>query len=301
MPSPSSGELHKAAENAQGHGPLKFFARFRPDGVTYEDLLDTGMVSEFLTGQHNEFPLTIAPQVEKLFDLAITGKNGADDLPATFHKSITKKLVEFVMNACWRLTSLATKQPQMMAEIARKLPTWPVIVSVLPNWEEEARRQVGQLSLGADVKHIVIPFRKAGGPDDNYPSRRWAKQGVYTVNTTRHLQRWLVAKQEKADKDLWDGCWRRADEPSWVAKAKELPDFSVATVPEWTKVIREMIREEMPDFHLRPEWENQRRSCTKQANDRNSSMTKGEIQNAVLDDIISALKTVTLSESSQTC
>jgi hypothetical protein len=40
----------------------------------------------------------------------------------------------------------------------------------------------------------------------------------------------------------------------------------------------------MPDFHTQPEWANQRRTAV--ANERDSV---GEIQNAILDDIVSAL------------
>jgi hypothetical protein len=51
--------------------------------------------------------------------------------------------------------------------------------------------------------------------------------------------------------------------------------------------MRDMIRQQLPDFHTRPEWKNQRSTAAQGA--RN---TVGEVQNAILDDIASALKRI---------
>ncbi len=48
-----------------------------------------------------------------------------------------------------------------------------------------------------------------------------------------------------------------------------------------------MIREQKPDFHTSPEWENQRNTARHRGRD-----TRGEIQNAILDDIVSALRRI---------
>jgi hypothetical protein len=53
----------------------------------------------------------------------------------------------------------------------------------------------------------------------------------------------------------------------------------------WKGVVRQLIRESVPNFHLLPDWTTQR--MTSEANGR---ATAGEIQNAILDDIVSALK-----------
>ena len=46
-----------------------------------------------------------------------------------------------------------------------------------------------------------------------------------------------------------------------------------------------LIREQVPDFHKAPVWESQRNTAR-----RNCRDTRGEIQNAILDDIVSALR-----------
>jgi hypothetical protein len=84
--------------------------------------------------------------------------------------------------------------------------------------------------------------------------------------------------------------------PAWAPKTKELPDFSEETLGHWAPLVREMIRDQIPDFHLRSEWSNQRNSCKARRRD-----TKGEIQNAILDDIASALKTIAPKKAGSRC
>ena len=79
--------------------------------------------------------------------------------------------------------------------------------------------------------------------------------------------------------------WDTAKRPHWVSQSLQLKPFSEKTFNEWKSVVRQLIRESVPDFHLLPEWSTQR--MTAEANGRN---TPGEIQNAILDDIVSALK-----------
>jgi len=64
----------------------------------------------------------------------------------------------------------------------------------------------------------------------------------------------------------------------------DLPGFSERSLPRWKPVIRAMIREQMPEFHKHSDWGNQRRTAAASGRD-----TPGEIQNAILDDICSAL------------
>ena len=73
--------------------------------------------------------------------------------------------------------------------------------------------------------------------------------------------------------------------PQWVEDAFQLPAFCTGTAKDWGKVIREMIREQVAEFHTLPEWETQRNTARQGGRDG-----RGEIQNAILDDIMSALK-----------
>ena len=82
-----------------------------------------------------------------------------------------------------------------------------------------------------------------------------------------------------------DRGWDLSEYPSWVFDAMALKPFSADSFDEWKAVVRQIIREQVADFHLLPEWATQR--MTGEASGRG---TPGEIPNAILDDIVSALK-----------
>lgn len=79
--------------------------------------------------------------------------------------------------------------------------------------------------------------------------------------------------------------WDVMESPDWTKAAIALKPLSAETFDSWKAVVRELIREQVKDYHLLPEWTTQR--MTAQASGRD---TPGEIQNAILDDIVSALK-----------
>jgi hypothetical protein len=261
---------------------VNFFSHFQPDGVSHKEVENVVLVWGFFTGANRLFPLHL-PALEKLSELAFAGNQAA----ASF-------LVQIATHLSFRIAALEKQQPKLMREIARKQNVWPVFTDTHTGWEKETLGRFAELGLGQGIRHIDIPFRKAGGCDANYSARLWAKAAMHCINQTRLWQRELTFRKNAVAERLENGHWKRGSEPAWVSGAKGLPDYSKQARPNWEDVIRKMIREELPDFHLRPDWKNQRNSC--EARDRDS---KGEIQNAILDDIISALKTITPEEINQ--
>lgn len=265
---------------------IKFFAPFRPDGATQEDFLNTVLVFGFFTGRSKLFDM-FDPLPEKLCFAASAGNTAAAQI-----------LVNWAVGACLMVAALVGRRPQIMREIARKQNLWPVVGSTKPRWETEVLEQLTGLGLGEDIQQIDLRFRKTTGVDVNFASRQWAKAAVECVNATRILQRRLASRQKRDRDSLRQGCWRCAEAPPWALKAKDLPDFSrdKEVLRQWAEVIRELIREQIPDFQLRPEWKNRVRSC--EARGRGS---KGEVQNAILDNIVSALRTVAPGDANRTC
>jgi hypothetical protein len=257
-----------------------FFSHFQPDGVSAE-IENAFLVGELFTGE-KPFPLYL-PALEKAFELAFAG-----------NKAAAKFLVDLATHLSFRIAALEKQQPQVMREIASKLNLWPIFKGTHTCSEKETLARLEELGLGQGIRHLDTPFRKARGCDESLAARRWAKEAVRCINFTRLYQRQLVSHKDSVDKKLGQGTWKRGDEPAWVSETKDLPDYSNQSRPKWADVIRKMIREELPEFHLRTEWANQRNSC--KARNRDS---KGEIQNTVLDDIISALKTITPGETNQ--
>ena len=146
------------------------------------------------------------------------------------------------------------------------------------------------LNLGADLRVMRIRFRKAQGTDANLPARRWAKAAVRVAEETRwrrivvgSIIRNFGSSDAFADFFVRAG-WEFDDEPGWAKSVMELKPFAKESLPDWKPVVRKIIRDQVPDFHNLPEWQTQRNTA-----EASGKTTKGEVRNAILDDIMSAL------------
>jgi hypothetical protein len=202
-------------------------------------------------------------------------------------------LVEAAIDAAGFLYFLEKKCPQVIEPLARTNLQWPVLANDEPGWEKEAARRVSSLKLGMDMLMYKVRFREARGADTNLPARLWAKAAVRTIEESRcrRLFFGLLLRKSGSACELADFCiengWNHGTSPDWLNDAVKLKSFSSETLPEWKRVVRKMIRQQIPDFHLRPEWATQRNSASARGRD-----TTGEIQNAILDDIGSALERI---------
>jgi hypothetical protein len=202
-----------------------------------------------------------------------------------------KGLAGAATDATGLLFAVERLHPELLRPMARGQMYWPVLASEEAGWEKGAMQRVADLELGADLQWFKVRFRKARGADANLPARLWAKAAVRAIEETRF--RFLcfgrLLREFGSIEALSDYCsesgWNMGKEPEWVKGVAQLKEFSSESLTEWKPVIREMIREQLPEFHTRPEWSNQRN--TAEASGRN---TPGEIRNAILDDITSALQ-----------
>ncbi len=202
-----------------------------------------------------------------------------------------KELLQAATTAAGFLTIATKRHPQQFKELAAMTKTWPVLASDEPGWEKAAVSQVNRLELGKGLAFFETRLRPLRGSDVALPARRWAKAAVQTIDETRwrvrffvHLVDELGGSSDWADfavRHNWDVTKR----PDWTKVALALKPLSAETFDSWKVVVREIIREQVADFHLLPEWTTQR--MTAEANGRD---TPGEIQNAILDDIVSTLK-----------
>lgn len=200
-------------------------------------------------------------------------------------------LLEVATNATLYLKLATRSHPEIMKKVAAMNTMWPVIAKEEPGWEKSATEQVVQLELGKGLTRFKSPLRKVRGSDIHLPARRWAKAAVRAIDKTRWKAPFFLHMVDKlGGSDGWAAFsvrhgWDLADYPSWVPSATKLQPLSAETFDSWKVVVREIIREQVPDFQLLPEWATQR--ITAEASGRG---TPGEIQNAILDDIVSALK-----------
>lgn len=205
------------------------------------------------------------------------------------------KAAEALYDAAVMATSLlgivARRHPEQFKAIAAMKGTWPVIASEEPGWEKTALDQIEKLELGKGLSAFKTRLKRVRGSDVNLPARRWARAAVRTIDETRwRLPFFMQLVKELGGTDEWaefavSRRWSLAKRPNWVTPSMKLALFSQKSFNEWKSVVRQLIRESVPDFHLLPEWSTQRMTC-----EANGRTTPGEIQNAILDDIVSALK-----------
>jgi len=131
---------------------------------------------------------------------------------------------------------------------------------------------------------------------DTYETRLpdWAKIYGYGIRHPIPMSRY-----EEATRKLgWDEEKKRLELPSYVGSYEILPawtrslkklrrPFNKKHVLDYWHAGKEMILEEMPGFHLRPEWDDYRNRRAYQ-----TGRKKGAIQHAIFKDILTALKTI---------
>lgn len=205
----------------------------------------------------------------------------------------TKALLEAAYLPGLAVLVLEKQRQEMMQRIARRETVWPVLTDGKPGWEKKAAERLSQLNLGADMTTFRTRFRQPRGAEVNLPARKWARAAVRTIEDTRfrHLVFGGLLKGFESSGNMADfmleADWDYGATPDWVKDIAKLPAFSTAALFAWKRAVRKLIRQEAPNFHERSEWATQRASAV--ARDRGTS---GEIQNAILDDICSALERI---------
>ena len=214
-----------------------------------------------------------------------------NDMAATGDEKAVEALVEAAYLSSLAVIAFEKQQPKMMERIARRQTVWPILTDGKPEWEKLAVERLTRLNLGADMTFYRTRFRQPRGAEVNLPARKWAKAAVRAIEDTRFrflafsgMLNGFESAGRMADFMLENG-WNYGDTPAWVDGVCKLSAFSTESLPAWKRVIRKMIRQQMQNFQERPEWATQRASAI--ARERG---TPGEIQNAILDDICSALE-----------
>ncbi len=235
----------------------------------------------------------VGERIEQAFEAISTGVNVLFDLANADSSEAAKRLTTGIIHACLKLMLLEKAKPELTKLVAQDQTLWPLLTRGEPGWEKKAVRRVAKLNLGEGLGMWRTRFRNARGSDANLPARRWAKAAVRTIESTRMryaLFHELVKNTGSAENLAVlceQGGWEFGERPAWVEGAAKLSTLSPETLPAWKAVIRRLIREEKPDFHAHDDWITQRNTAKASGRD-----TLGEIQNAILDDIMSALSRI---------
>lgn len=203
-----------------------------------------------------------------------------------------RAIVELACQASQWVKSLESSNPEMMSALARQRAIWPVIGSYDSSWDKGITKRLLALGLGQGRQDVLPNFREAQGDEEKLPARRWAREAIRCVIITRAMQKKLPQIKEQEAENIRQGKLLIETAPAWAFRTKQLPDYSARNLPVWRTFIREVIRQQIPDFHLRPEW----KACRENCKTANHKPSKSDIQNAILDDVAAALKTITPAE-----
>ena len=225
------------------------------------------------------------------------------------------RLYHDAVEATKNLLELYTDNPRLFQKIARQLSFLPCLMSWHPGAERFNRQllefaQVGQQSMYGELRrnarHIVRqswPVRYAYAimatieltldtHAEDLPV--WAEIYGYGVKHPVSLDPYLATMERLG----WDEAKKRRELPKYQGLYQILPmwtkglgklrrPFNAAHVIDYWRTGKKMVLEEMPDFHLRPEWKQYRDERA-----YSSGAKKGAIQHAIFKDILAALKTI---------
>ena len=158
------------------------------------------------------------------------------------------------------------KKPELFRHAARATQFWSVIANDETDWQKEALQRVGALELGEGLQSSEFVFGRHAAPMP-ICLRGWAKAAVRTIEETqlRILSFGLIIRDFGSHQALADFCmetgWQIGEQPEWVHEVSGLKKFSRESLPSWKLAVRKLIREQMPDFQMRPEWSNQRNTA----------------------------------------
>lgn len=215
------------------------------------------------------------------------------DAAAAGEAEAVQALVEAATSAAGLVEITEGKQAERCREVAAGLGAWPIRARDEAGWEKGALIRLAQLGLGRGLKRLGARFRPATGTALNWPARRWAMAAVRTLEQSQFRQRFLadvvrrLGSKRALAEFLAEAGWRLEPGPDWARGLERLAPFSAESLPEWKAAVRALVKEQVPDLHTHPDWGNPRLAAQ-----QSGRATPGGIRGAILDGIVSALKTL---------
>ena len=176
------------------------FAPFRPDGPTAQDFKDELQFGA-LTNEYLPFSVPAIATLSQLYEVALGERSESVATSAdegtqieSLQIRLQKARVEFakadqdmaafnlVDAVCWgirMIKKLVANKPDVMRQIAAKMSSWPVEVTLQSDWSYIIER-LNDLKLCQDesVRQVEPPFYPAQGDSGQLPARLWAQQAV---------------------------------------------------------------------------------------------------------------------------
>ena len=197
-------------------------------------------------------------------------------------------LYAIATSAARDVLSLYLRHRELFDQIAPRRRILPAFFSIHPETATVVRQMKADSHLGSRTSDAPLVDSKAYFLSDT-AANIYARAIIHSIEINRNLE--SVEVQQKG--------WREFDRkerlrtvvlpfPKFINGIEAIPvPIRPDTVLQFWRKGKEMILEEMPDFHLRPEWKKYR-DGRRYAN----GAKKGAVRHAIFKDILAALKTM---------
>jgi hypothetical protein len=195
-------------------------------------------------------------------------------------------LYAIATQAAYEILRLYLRHRDIFDRIAPRRKIMPTLCSIHPGTAKVVERMQSDSRLGTQTDQARQVGSKAYFISDN-PANVYARAIVECVEFNRELEPLSCQEWRWKQFDKKEGFQTEVlPYPKYVAGLGSLPSFSPASVMDYWRKGKEIISEEIPEFHLRPEWENHRRRRYK------TGSKTGAVQHAIFKDILAALRTI---------
>ncbi|MEZ5386497.1 MAG: hypothetical protein R3F13_13375 [Prosthecobacter sp.] len=252
-------------------------------------------------------PSPSEPELEVMTREALEDRQACLDAQIQMHEAFSKLLprmlngdkfaAEAVLRTAHDVTMMLQLmyrgKPELFHDKTRFMRQLPVLASLNPGWEERARKHVERLKLGGALAHSHL--KPSAHKTERNLCRAWAHRAIETLEQNRYGPAWWQSIQPFLEAGNRPDLRLRVP-PDWVVRAWQLPPLSKETVKQWAALCREMIREQVPGFHVREEFKHELSRIKARAGLREDvdagKKLPGRLQNALLDKIADAMRSI---------
>jgi len=199
------------------------------------------------------------------------------------------------IQATFEILRLYLREREVFDKITPNHKMLPILATIHPESPKIMAQMLADARLGTKTDDAYRIGSKTWFVSDT-PASIYARAIIASVRMNRNLE--PISQQQAS--------WAEFDRknnvetlvlpfPKYVAGLDRIPiPITLASVMQYWRKGKEMILEEMPEFHLRPEWRNYR-----ERRYYGGGAKKGAVQHAIFKDILTALKTIAGSNHKQ--
>ena len=205
----------------------------------------------------------------------------ANDLTAA------KTLYALATHAAFEVLNLYLRNRDLFDQITPRRRLLPCLISIHPNTAKVVAEMERDSHLGQETEDASTIRSTASYVSDS-PPNVYARAIINSIQMNRDRDSVEVQQASWLEYELQSGVRVEVQPlPKFIDGIDLLPfPMTPKSVLAYWRKGKEIILEEMPDFHLRPEWESYHRRRYQHG------PKKGAVQHAIFKDILAALQTI---------